>query len=46
MIDSAMQSFGYGIVAFLLTGEVIALCSGVKAGAKRFLKRRVANDDQ
>ena len=46
MLAGAMQSFEYGIAAFLLTGGVMALCSGVKAIAKRFLKRRDNHDDQ
>lgn len=37
-MNDAMQSLGYGFLSFLFAAAIAALCSGVKAALRKFLK--------
>ena len=45
-MNDAMQSFLYGLASIAFVAAITALCSGVKAAVKKFLKGGRNHDDQ
>lgn len=45
-MNDAMQSFFYGLASIVFAAAIIALCSGVKAAVKKYLKGGRNHDDK